>query len=417
MGSFVTLWLAATLLCLLQFAAALPWVAVFDPGSVRTAARKPAAWLYTLAGVAGAGVLLAVVLLMIQDRERLGLWGRVFGSILHLQLIVDFFIVALAVLLLVWPRGGAVALAAFREAVRQPLFWLLLLLGVSLLTISIFLPYFTFGDDFKMMKHIGFDIAMLFSAVFAVIVASMSISDEIEGRTAITLMSKPVSRRQFLLGKFAGILLAAFLMTGLLGWAFEWALYFKPFFEWMPDLNDPIQAQVGPVVSRMVGRVAPSGEAGYFLTGMGLWLTDSLTILPGLITGFCQVMLLLAIAAALATRLPMVVTLVTCLVLYLLGNLAPVLVHAAAKLQRDFRADNQGQGSAAYDLVQFIARVFDTVLPALEYFNLSAAIARDQPLPLGEYLLYVGSVAVYAMIYSTAALLFGLILFEDRDLA
>ena len=40
----------------------------------------------------------------------------------------------------------------------------------------------------------------------------------------------------------------------------------------------------------------PTGEAGYFLTGMGLWLTDTLTILPGLITGFCQVMLLLAIA-------------------------------------------------------------------------------------------------------------------------
>ena len=41
---------------------------------------------------------------------------------------------------------------------------------------------------------------MLASAAFGVLVAAVSISEEIEGRTAVTLMSKPVSRRQFLLG-------------------------------------------------------------------------------------------------------------------------------------------------------------------------------------------------------------------------
>ena len=51
--------------------------------------------------------------------------------------------------------------------------------------------------------------------------ASMLISEEIEGRTAITLMSKPVSRRQFLLGKFVGLLLAALAMTGILSWFFD----------------------------------------------------------------------------------------------------------------------------------------------------------------------------------------------------
>jgi len=418
MTSPVSPWIAAFGLCLVQFLAALPWLAALDRAAFRAALRKPVSWLYALAGVAGAGVLLAFFMLMIQERERLTLWGRLFASVLHAQLIVDVFILGLAGLLLVWPRGGAVALAAFREGVRQPLFWFVFIIAATAMLVSIFVPYFTFGDDFKMTKHIGFDLAMLFPAVFAVVLASMSISDEIEGRTAITLMSKPVSRRQFLLGKFAGILLATFFMTGLLGWTLVWVLYFKPSFEWMPDLSDPLQGQIQPVVDQMAQQVAPAGEAGHFINGMALWVTDTLAILPGLVIGSCQVMLLLAVAAALATRLPMVVTLVTCLMLFFLGNLAPVLVSWADGLQRNYKLEHQGRGSAAYDLVHFIAKLFDTVAPALDYFNMGPAIVRgDQPLPLGDYLLYVCSVIGYALLYSAGALLFGLILFEDRDLA
>ena len=64
-----------------------------------------------------------------------------------------------------------------------------------------------------MMKQIGFDVVMLSAALFGVLAASMSISEEIEGRTAVTLMSKPVNRRQFLIGKFLGILMACLVMS------------------------------------------------------------------------------------------------------------------------------------------------------------------------------------------------------------
>ena len=57
-------------------------------------------------------------------------------------------------------------------------------------------------------------------------------SEEIEGRTAVTLMSKPISRRQFLLGKFAGILLAAQVLTVTLGWLMVWTQLFMT--KWNP---------------------------------------------------------------------------------------------------------------------------------------------------------------------------------------
>jgi len=163
--------------------------------------------------------------------------------------------------------------------------------------------------------------------------------------------------------------------------------------------------------------VAPEETAGSFVRGVALWFADGLACLPGLLIGFGQVMVLVAIAAALATRLPLPVTMLACLLLYFLGHLAPVLVQTAETLQMHYAAEHQGQASGALQLVQFIAQLVDTVVPALEYFNLGPAIVRDRPLPLGEYLIYVGAVLANALLYTAIALLFGLILFGDRDLA
>jgi hypothetical protein len=56
-------------------------------------------------------------------------------------------------------------------------------------------------------------------------------------------------------------------------------------------------------------------------------------------------------------------------------------------------------------------------MPGLEHFDMSGAVVRDTPLPAMEFGWYTANVALYALTYSTIALLFGLILFEDKDLA
>src|SRR5262249_52385150 len=142
---------------------------------------------------------------LIQEPSLLVFWGKIFGALLNAQIGIDLLVVVFALLTLVWPQGTAVALAAFREGVRQPLFWLIVLAALFLLLVSPFFPYFTFGEDHKMVRELGHDMVMLAAVAFSVLAASMSISEEIEGRTAVTLMSKPVSRRQFLLGKYVGI--------------------------------------------------------------------------------------------------------------------------------------------------------------------------------------------------------------------
>src|SRR5438094_9137852 len=106
--------------------------------------------------------------------------------------------------------------------------------GLRLMAVAPFIPYFTFDEDVKMVRELGYDMIMLAAVVFSVVAASMSISEEIEGRTAITVMSKPVSRRHFLLGKFVGILSAAMFMTGLLAWYFQGMMLFKMWFDSEP---------------------------------------------------------------------------------------------------------------------------------------------------------------------------------------
>jgi hypothetical protein len=68
-------------------------------------------------------------------------------------------------------------------------------------------------------------------------------------------------------------------------------------------------------------------------------------------------------------------------------------------------------------VLKFVAQVFDTILPALEFFRVSPRLVGDSPPDAGVYALYLGSVLFYGVLYTTIVLVFGLILFEDRDLA
>lgn len=401
MTPLVQLFGVGFVLALIQGLAALPWLAVVNIDAIRTARKQSDTgrmlrWLGMGVGaVLAGGILLALLLRMVQVKESLDVYGRFYGIALYVQLVVDFFVIAFGVLMLLWPKAAAVALSAFREGWRQPMYWLLTALALTAILVTPIVPYFTFGENFKMAKDLSYDFIMLFATIFAVMAASISISEEIEGRTAVTLMSKPVSRREFLIGKFLGILLAAGMMVCILSAAFYGTMMTAQM------ERDSIPVPMG--TEEFASSVAPRiGEVpSYFVRGAAYWFYHIRELFPGVLFGFCQVMVLLSIAVALATRLPMVVNLMICFVIFLAGRLTPVLQQAA-------------QGKT---LVVFTAELFDKLLPAFDLFNLGPVIVRDTPPAPGQFYPYLGMVAGYAVLYTAAALLFGLILFEDRDLA
>ena len=406
-------YLVTLLLLLIQLLAALPWVALLflkreHLDTLRNLGGSPQArTLGTQLLIAVLAVFLAplVFVFTVTEGGTLMSIGYVYGVILQVQLLADAFVLLLAGLLYVWPKGAAIALAAFREGVRQPMFWLLFGVAFMAMTASPVIPYFTFGEDHLVVREIGYDTIMLIAAVFGALAASMSISEEIEGRTAVTLMSKPVSRRHFLIGKFLGIVLAAGVLFALLGTYFEGITLFKHWWDKMDPEPTPLW------LTNTLERWALPGVTTDLLRGLGLWTHLTLDIAPGLILGFSQVMVLVAIAVSLATRVPMVVNLLAVVVIFFLAHLAPVLVSIG------FQAKKTNPDMAVSQILYFMAQLFDLVLPNLESFRLEPALLNETPIAPGDFAKYLASVSLYGVLYTTIVLLFGLILFEDRDLA
>jgi hypothetical protein len=420
-------YLVLLLLLVIQLLAAVPWVWMLffrRQGILRFVQQGgPAArrvWLQIAAVVLGVLIVPAVFTTIIGASGTLEALGYFYGAVLQIQLLIDAFIVVFALLLRYWPKGGAIALAAFREGVRQPMFWLLFGIAFASLTISPFIPYWTFGEDFLVIREIGYDTILLIAAVFGALAASMSISEEIEGRTAVTLMSKPVSRRHFLIGKFLGIALAAGVLFALLGTYFEGVTLFKPWWDksdqpwWSQENVSVVIPNENPAptwIMNILHRWALPGATSDVLRGIGLWTHLMLDIAPGLILGFSQMMVLVAIAVSLATRVPMVVNLVAVVVLFFLAHLAPVLVQIGNEAQR------ANPGAAVSQILSFMAQFFDLVLPNLESFRIDPALLQETPIAPIDFTQYLASVSLYGVLYTSIALLFGLILFEDRDLA
>ncbi len=302
-----------------------------------------------------------------------------------IALIIFFGLVAFAYS----SRAGIIARATTKEAIRQPLFFLLLLISGFVLVVNTFIPFFTLEEDVKMLKECGLATLLISGALLAVWTAGTSITNEIEGKTAMTLLSKPINRRQFILGKYVGILQATLWLMVPLALLFAVMIFYK----------------VGHDQREMSQDISPMLQATEVL-GMKLPLPhpDRLAVvvqvLPGIVLVFFEVAVLGAISVAVATRLPMVVNLVVCFAVFVVGNLTPMLVSQSERVIQN-------------EAVEFIARLIATALPSLDAFNISAAIATETPVPPA----YSGMALLYCAAYATATILFAFILFEDRDLA
>lgn len=269
-------------------------------------------------------------------------------------------------------KSITIALATAKETIRQPSFFVIAFFAAALLVGTIFVPYFTFGEDIKMYKDTGLTTISFFCMLLALLTSSSTVAEEIEGKTAITLLSKPINRRQFIVGKLLGILMGVLLLYLILGGLFAGGVWYKiPY-----DLRE---------------------SAGTLEAGMRTG--QVLQVLPGLVLGFLEVTILTSISVALSTRLPMLVNLIVCIAIFFLGHLSPVLVEATRNTQQ---------------LIHFMAQLFAWVLPPLELFNAGPSIATGAVIPWVGYVLPALGCCV---LYSGAALFFAFLLFEDRDLA
>lgn len=270
------------------------------------------------------------------------------------------------------PKVSAISFSTFKTEVSQPLFLIVLGMGIAFVVGTIFVPYNTFGEDIKMYKDSGLTLIRVLAIFLAIWAASKSVAEEIEGRTALTVLSKPVGRRQFVFGKFIGISLAVaviFLVVGL--WFYVWVAY-KPIYDNQESAK-----------------------------GIAEWtecFIEAVHILPGLFLCFLEVVIFVAISVAISTRLGILANFLICFAIYVIGHLTPLLVQSSL---------------GAFETVAVFGQLIAIVLPVLNHFDVQAAINNNSLVPLS----YLAWMVIYTGMYSTMVMLLALVLFEDRDLA
>ena len=120
-----------------------------------------------------------------------------------------------------------IALNTFKEIVRNRFLYLIVFFAFVFILFSIALGRLTIGESSKVIVDFGIAMIEIFWLIWVLFVGSQLLFKEVEGKTIFLILSKPISRRDFILGKylwFSAVILILFMMQALL---FLWVLLFQ----------------------------------------------------------------------------------------------------------------------------------------------------------------------------------------------
>jgi ABC-type transport system involved in multi-copper enzyme maturation permease subunit len=290
----------------------------------------------------------------------------------------------------------------FLESIVQPIYPLLLTLGAVILLVFTALPFFTLGFDTVMFDSVALDLILLLILITTLFAASKSIFEEIEDRTMLTLMSKPVSRWEVLLGKYLGIVAAAGLGVAALGALLVLSTWWRIPSDYMINANSLDEYDRQSLFEYRMMHI--SG------------------VVPILVLVWLQICVLAAISVAVSTRVSLVVNLPVVIMLYIAGNLTRFLFPI-------FSAGEQSLWAGRSIITKSFAYLLGVVLPFLETFDLrQKAIYSEIKLAGTQFALhvnavppmdlwwYVGVATLYAIAYVAFSLSVGMLLFQGREL-
>jgi ABC-type transport system involved in multi-copper enzyme maturation permease subunit len=314
-----------------------------------------------------------------------------------------------------------IAINAFMELVRQPVFLLLMTVSV-LFEIFLAVPYyFAFGDEPKLVDNSVLAVMFLSGLFGAVLSASSSLAREIRSGTALAVLSKPVGRFRFIFAKYVGLAAALTVLTyvnavGVLlasrmafdaygkvdmpaigifsaGIILAYALGgFSNFFLRRPFVSDAVFAMLFfCTLAAVIVFEFTTQQQSLYTQAQVDW-----NLLPAAILILFALWILAAIALACSTRFDTIPTLVICSTIFLIG------------LTSDYFFGRRAQHG------EWWASTLYSVIPNWQIFWLADAIETGKNTFQWQY---VGKALAYAVCYTGAALAAGAALFEERELS
>jgi len=260
-----------------------------------------------------------------------------------------------------------VAIAVFRESVRDRVFYNLVFFAVLLIVASILIGQLTAGQDVKIIKDLGLTATWLFGLFIAIFVGISLVSKEVDRRSVYPLFAKPIRRSEFIVGKYAGLLLTLLVNTIVMTMAIYVVLY-------------------------ILALGVPSGV-------QKAW--DAPALDPALLKAIALIYVDIALVTAIALFFstyssPMLSALFT------LG------VYVAGQFNTDLKRFDQIVSSP---IAAAIGKGCYYVLPDFARFDVKLAVVHGIPVS-GNYVAW--SVA-YAALYIAALLFGGIVIFSRRD--
>jgi len=246
-----------------------------------------------------------------------------------------------------------IALNTFREAVRDRVLYLILAFAVVMILASTVLGMLTVGSEDKIIEDFGLSMIALFGTAAALFIGIGLVFKEIDRKTVFTLLSKPIRRGQFLLGKFLGLALTLAVNLVVMAAAF---------------------------FALLAVRGLPAGD---------LWVAIFLT--------YFEILLVTAVAVLFSSFSTPVLSALLATSFYVVGHLTWSL-----KL-----LEEMVESPAARAAIRMVY----LILPNLEHFNMRGDLVHGVPVSWG----HVGFAALYGLGYTTLILLAATAIFERRD--
>ena len=311
-----------------------------------------------------------------------------------------------------------IGINAFRESLREPIYCLMLLAALLLIWCYPPLSCFAFSEPLKLVVDSSMATALLFGLIVAVLCASNTVAREMRNGTVLLLMSKPVSRWSFILGKILGIAAAVTLFALLCNLGCLISVFVAvDQFRYNMRIHYGFLAVIA--ASAFIGMAANfirgssfteicTYALGVLLTALAVGLLlrckpPKAIVIVDLVKALmlvdfaCVAMATLAVVAA--TRLDMVPNLCVCTAIFFLGLLSSYLFQKFEKTKSE-------------ELKQLLTILY-SIFPNWQFFWLVDAIAMRKTIPWG----YVGMAALYMLLFVVIAAMWAVVLFQEKEVA
>ena len=257
----------------------------------------------------------------------------------------------------------SIAKTTVGEAIRRRVLLLILLIGVLFLVIAPGMNVLSARQSYTVLTGFTLGIIQLTSAVIAIVLTVYLIPNEIERRTIYTILSKPVLRWQFLVGKYLGAVAALALMMTLM-----------------------------TITLVVVFKIMQPDAA----------MEQLMTLVKAPMMYFVQMSLLAGVAVFFSTFVPPIVNFFLSGGVYLIGTLfSPVF------------QDLSGNTSLS-PVVKAAATLIHTIVPNFAMFNIQNTIINSTSTVVNEQVYYM-QMAAYALMYILILLIGGILIFDRRE--